>query len=457
MSYDAALTHPFHPKAKGARVPDEFVFPTTVYSTTVNYTVNCDSNGDADFLVCPNPFVGICASICNTNPLAPTLHGIQNGPTEVRNFAGLVANTTGLTASNYGATCELPSTLFPASGASTSGTQKWIAGKMNPDHATGQPTPGVLETACPGYSGEYCPALDATSMAAFMCSWRLVGMGIRVRSLPAPQSQSGQFQVATVPCPEVLANPATSQFPNWLVANSFPVQAPTTGGTALLQASLIQYPASDMYMFAELTREGGLEWISRRSGPRADQFHGSSSSVNLGSYSRVTTNTPAADPPTSTAGYTTTQSTNQSIGYPIAGSSQAAVIGKNYDEYGFSCSGWSAFFCRMNGLPKATAGTVAPVVNVEVIYHLEGQPNITSTGGLVPNVARGIYDATYFSACCMKASQEPWFRRVIDYDRFSGRVVDSNAPLQVAMSGLLGSQRPQKISSKSRGLKRRFY
>lgn len=444
MSYDAALTHPFHPKAKGARVPDEFVFPTTVYSTTVNYTVNSDNAGNADFCVLPNPFIGLCTSIAPTKPGAASFAGVANGPTEPLSFGGC-GLPSAVAGAPYNSTCGVYRPNWPVSQNAVT------VGSFATGLFVGADVPYMDDGSVPGYSGLYCPALSYGDMTNFMCSWRLVGMGIRVRSLPSPQTQSGQFQVCTVPCPDVIADPSTSQFHNWLEVNSFPVQSVEPTGGAYLQSSLIQYPASDMYMFAELTREGGLEWISRRSGARADQFHGASESKPT---SNMTALAAVDGAPLGTV--SVTQSTNTSICVPKTGT--PALTAQNYDEYGYSCAGWSAFFCRMIGLPPSgDANSVVPCVNVEVVYHLEGQPNIRRTGGLVPNVAKGIYDHTYFTACCMKASAEPWFRRVIDYDRFSGRVVDSNAPLQVAMAGLLGSQRPQKISSKSRGLKRRFY
>lgn len=449
MSYDAALTHPFHPKAKGARVPDEFVFPTTVYSTTVNYTVNCDSAGNADFLVLPNPFIGLATSIAPTG--AGGLNGISNGPTPAKNFAGC---GPGSVLPAFAGACVIPADVWPVSAQppQPAGTV-FVTGGTAP----AVPPLAPVDPSIPGYSGQYCAALDQEKMRVYMSSWRLVGMGIRVRSLPSPQTQSGQFQVCTVPCPDVITNPDTSQFGAWLKSNSFPVQTPDGAGHSYIQASLIQYPASDMYMFAELTREGGLEWISRRAGSRADQFKGSFESVSTSHISRLSVNA-GSGVITNTGTLDVYQSTNVSQCVPSAVTGGAlSLTAQNFDEYGFSCAGWSAFFCRMSGLPPSAAGAVAPVVNVEVVYHLEGQPTISDAGGLVPNVAKGIYDHTYFTMCCMKATAEPWFRRVIDYDRFTGRVVDSNAPLQVAMAGLLGSQRPQKISSKSRGLKRRFY
>lgn len=435
MSYDAALTHPFHPRAKGARVPDEFVFPTTVYSTTVNYTINCDSNGNADFLVLPNPFVGVAVSMTNTgkaadDSLSPV--GITNGPSPTLNFGGITAGA------DPGSAPVIPAGTFP-----------------NVNALAANPICRPVDQVA-GYTGCYCPALSSDQMRTYMSSWRVVGMGCRIRSLPSPQTQSGQFQVATVPCPDELVNPANSTFDGWLVANSFPQQEPAGASTRFLQASMIQYPASDMFMFAELTREGGLEWVSRRSGPKADQFKASSPTVAVEKVIYY-----AADGTTINGRQSVIQTTNVALSVPGYSGGPAGNITTYgltpYDEYGFSCSGWSAIFGRFTGLPVPTNGIAAPVVNIEVVYHLEGQPTITSSGGLVPNVSKGIYDVTYFTACTMKSSAEPWFRRVIDYDRFSGRVVDSNAPLQVAMAGLLGSQRRTKLSSKSKGLKRRFY
>lgn len=436
MSYDAALTHPFHPKAKGARVPDEFVFPTTVYSTTVNYTVYSDENGDADFGVVPNPFVGIVAS--SSGFTAPGMYiggldGVQNGPTPTQSFGGLLGQRIVPVAPFAGTWPLYPTDVWPLTAA-----------PGPPGYPVG--TSGIDYGVPAKHSGVYCPALSAEAMATYMSSWRLVGMGIRVRSLPSPQTQSGQFQCCTVPCPDVLSNPANSDLPGWLLTNGFPTYDRQKG---YLQSSMIQYPASDMYMFAELTREGGLEWIGRHTGPKSTQFRGSSPTAPCETIQYLN----AVD--ASAGVQTVVQATNLAAATStLAGQPNTF---QTYDEYGFTCSGWSSFFARFTGLPAAPAGTLVPCVNVEVVFHLEGQPAVDSAGGLVPNVAKGIYDHSYFTACCMKASAEPWFRRVIDYDRFSGRVVDSNAPLQVAMSGLLGSQRRQRISSKSKGLKRRFY
>jgi hypothetical protein len=56
MSFAAALIDPFDPKAKGARVPDTYFFPTATTHIKQSFALSSDSNGNFDMTFFPNPF-----------------------------------------------------------------------------------------------------------------------------------------------------------------------------------------------------------------------------------------------------------------------------------------------------------------------------------------------------------------------------------------------------------------
>lgn len=85
-----AVTDPFDVRAKGAQWPDAFAFPTDTKAFHQTFTVTCDSNGNAQAIIFPNPSISIVSNCAVTGGFS-----IQNN--NPASFTAGVASKAGLT------------------------------------------------------------------------------------------------------------------------------------------------------------------------------------------------------------------------------------------------------------------------------------------------------------------------------------------------------------------------
>jgi hypothetical protein len=432
MSYDLALNNPFHPGAKGARIPDQHAFPTGVYTVTATYNVLCNNaGGNIDFMVTPCPLNSIMVSAQASVGVAAPAY--LNGP-NVHPFGTVITAD----AANLG---HVP---------------------LN------QPiTPGVGAANTSYFQGAYGGATTSQAIANVLNDFRVVGYGARIRSLVAPLNQSGQFIMASIPSSIYQPNCDSSTLDQWLNYCNYPVRDPISGYTT---TQIIQYPASDVNMYAELTAEGGVEWSGRVTGPGAFVFKDS----NADSYfNRVATDAlfcqsspsnpqqyPPLVPPVGIGGNYYLSDTAMQVGFTSYDGGVNPPVNTQFvaarNTSSFQTGGWATLCVRGEGI--SSGSNVAPSVtepvtifSVEVIYHLEGTPAV-SENALISATNTGLYDPIYFDKALMMNSRLPWFRRIVDDDT---RKYLGNVEVQTAVRGLLGRQRHQSVLPKRAATKKR--
>jgi hypothetical protein len=222
-SYLAALTAPFSDDAMGAQVPDLYSFPTSTEYVKTEFTVYTqDSSGNCDFAVLPHIYQSFYAS----NASASVMGGVS-----IPDFT----------------TVPSLSPLNPLTGCALAGVV----------------TPAVLSSSFSQY--------------------RIVGFGARVRPLLAPLNQQGRLILASVPSGgtafplgvfgsayEAVLNNAPSVTPN---ANLLPwLGLPSVDGSGYLSTNMLNIPDAQEYAYSELGLKGGLEWVSKSTGPSTLDF-----------------------------------------------------------------------------------------------------------------------------------------------------------------------------------------
>lgn len=398
MSYLDALVHPFAPNAKGARIPDEHSYPTSTYSITGAFTVFSNSpQGDIDFMINPCPFNCITTSSQSKGAI------------------------TGPISNSFGATQNEAAIPF-------------ISAKTQP--ATGTP---VVPNDTLGQWGGVC---TTEAVSNNLQDYRIVGYGARIRSLLPPNNQSGQVFMASQPSPAVQPPCISSSYEEWMDFCQYPGLQDTPASATFPQqkwisTSILNYPASDQNMYAEMTAERGMEWVGRITGPKAFEFKDpeftdilTDQLVSLQQPARfgrglltTTGGTVPTEPLTVVVADLSSTFVNQQ---QWTNDSTIAIENGNARLLdAFAVGGWSSLAVRATGINLSSAtgtgsaenGALIPVFAVEVIFHLEGTPVSGEKAALVGGSAIGFYDNSYFVKCQEKASKELFFRRVIDYDK----------------------------------------
>jgi hypothetical protein len=314
--YALALSDPFHPRAFGARVPDQYAFPTEVAHVTTSFTLNSDASGNVSACIFANPTVGLVAPSTSTS-----------GSPEV-------------------VQCEY---------LNTSGTSV-------------------------GTGAYLCRAVSLTTINSRFNDYRTVAVGVRLKPLVSYTNAPGKIHFASVIGPTRFSRnvSATVTKPTPTASDVYTQHNIPVDGTGHVASSIINLPVSGQMSMTELIEQGNLTARCVPVGPGAFTFHEAYGGSDF------------VDPDTMVTYY---NGTNQSISSNM------------YSDYQYT-SGWSVPMIRGIGLPASTA-----VLEVEVVYHLEGTPQLSVTGtSLNSAVAEAVVDIPRFHNALQRASKSPIFR-----------------------------------------------
>lgn len=436
MSFDYALNHPFAPQARGARIPDEHSFPTVCYTTTANFTVfspgappvgGGPAAGDVDFIITPNPLNAIITSYGRQgrvdNGAIPEVAAINGlGSATVSGFFGdQIPETSGR--------AKLPDT-----------------GVIVPPAAA--PAPIAFADQ---FQGQWGGVTNIEAIANSMSTFRVVGFGARIRSLVAPLNQAGQVIMMTQPAPMFQPPCSESSIQEWRRFCNYPSHGPD----GFLTTQMLQNPASDINMYAELTAEGGIEWCGRMTGDECLDFRDADFGNLLTDSAEARKATQFVQTGLHPRDWEIDGAVNRGAvmeaTFADTGVEMVQRNGLNNGNLGnytqttnmrvassYNVGGWSCLFVRgtgiIPGVQGGAGGAPYPIFSVEVIYHLEGTPNINNVS-LVASANTGVFDNSYFTKAVERSSREQWFRKIIDYHGFKGPQGDN--PVTTAVKGLL--------------------
>jgi len=196
-------------------------------------------------------------------------------------------------------------------------------------------------------------AVSVSTLSSVLDGYRVVGWGLRIRNLQAPGTATGMIEVAQVPCNGTIPGLAAIAESNITFANFIPL---SIGGVSNSTAfySLLGYPESDEFAVQELMAND-LLICGKITSPDYLRFRNTDNAVTLsasrqlvdGAEQNTTGNTIAA-----------------------TGGGDAA-----------NCQGRTAILVRLRGFPAS----VTSVIDIEVIYHLEGTPTVQA----VPTLESG--------------------------------------------------------------------
>jgi len=355
--YIAALTRPFDSDAEGAQVPDQWSFPTQTSFLRANFTLQTtDISGNLDFVVQPNCFSTVAASAASTN---------------------LITGPVLISTPNTWSRCT-------ANGTINSTTERGF-------------TEGGM--------------INESNMKAQFSRYRVVGWGVRVRALQAPLNQQGKILFAKVPSLNTMAmynlTAGTSQWNQYL--NYYGL--PGVDSTGFISTGINSLPSVHETTVATLSAEGGIDIPGQLCSPLAYGFRDATNISVLGTAAggniaqgmvtdMLTTQNPQQNPGAATVSGGSGLPTTYSGG--IAGNI-SSVTDPDFMLQG----GWSTLCCRATGL-VASANT--PVFDLEVIFHLEGNPPVGSiacfaSAGSHPPVHVGLLNAAHAAASTMPAFQ----------------------------------------------------
>jgi len=305
--YAAACLYPFSEEAIGVRVPMPYEVRTRATHLLTPYRCVVPSTGIFDAIITPN------AAYTLTSNLGTWTGGVNN-----------------------------PITFGPQTLSGGSGVANYIAGNSSP-----------------------------TNLSGIYSSYRIVSMGVRIKSNSNYTVTQGRVFVAVVPSlPNYPSFVNTSSSSTAGFYNALGAPCDTTTSLNAVSSSIISYPVAAEFSMSDLMEEGGVTIRVPKTSPRHQDFIGLGT-VNTG-YGWDLTG------PTSTGGLTTGSS---SVAY-ANGATFTAVTGiPAIDPYIIQTAGHSTVLIRGDGLSPSQ------IVEIEVIMHFEGEvaaTNTTSSGGLVP-------------------------------------------------------------------------
>jgi len=436
LAYPMAVNFPFEAEAEGGQVPDMYSFPTQTSVMRTQFVLSTAPNStDIDFIVQPNLFCTIASSF----PYATTGLGTTFTPIT----GGYATNNT---------------TIQPTinSGAKNS---YWENGMISPT---------VL-------SGQYA-------------RYRVVGWGVRIRSLIPPLSQQGTVALTKVPSLShwfnpVLAggavaglafqqtttatNPAavnyasgpiqpgqsnaarfTLEWPNYLQY----YELPGVDSSGYMTSSVLSLPLAHQMSVQSMTVENGLEVAGKLASPDAFKWRDGSNavgawggSINIGSAN--------ADINIVDAGQMLIGTTNafySGVGALTSTQPYANMIVGVNDEDFVQQGGWSVLCFRASGLQANAASTAQ--FTVEIVFHIEGVPSVGATT-MISGAKYPLYHPGLLSLAQEIQHTLPTFRKLITgdhhhrhrilhdmgrrvWDRIGGRV--KNAGLQLLHDTVVG-------------------
>jgi len=198
--------------------------------------------------------------------------------------------------------------------------------------------------------------VDPTAFAGSMSNYRIVGYGVRVTGLSSMTNTSGKFIVGAYP---IQSNFDTKDFPvggitgatnaSMTKVNTFAQWGIPSSGGALVPSALVNYPGTRVISALEFT-ENEFEVNPRLSSPESMNFR------------------PAGD---SLFGYNVVNSA--AINDTIAGNAQYLAL-----------NGHEAVFIYYTGGVASTS-----TFDLEIIYHLEGKPNLSGASDAVVTATVG--------------------------------------------------------------------
>jgi hypothetical protein len=296
--FRTALTSPFDPSAIGARIPDEFSFPTETAHVTCPITVTTDANGDFDFAMFPHP---VWSFLCGM----------------------------GTTSGGSAASSSLIAGSVPA-------------------------------------STTYGSALTLSTLAGRYGNYRVVGYGLRLKNLESYNNVTGKLYVAQQPSPLMLASAITTGATK---AGLYGYNDVPYDGTAGIPTSIITLPMAQEFAMPEVMMQGNLEVHGRITGSAYTQWR---ETANSGSGPDLTVND--------------TTEVLEALG---------------------TSGGWSTILLRGTGLKASDAS-----LSIELIYHLEGTPAISSSTTLTGGNSRSVVDLGGLMRVVNSAARSPFVRLV---------------------------------------------
>jgi len=223
-------------------------------------------------------------------------------------------------------------------------------------------TDSVASTSMYRYSSssQYA-ATSLVNLQGAFSTYRVVGMGVRIKCLIAPTTAIGRIIVAPFNVSSGGPGPASLTGIGWqnqqiaqLLGSPFQGSSTTSG----LPSTIIELPCSQEYTLQDIITNT-VEFWSKPVGPGAFEFHNTYNNVNI-------------------AGASTYTSSNSVTA--VAGTISASV--SDLEDVS-SFKGWQGLLIRGEGLSEEVTN-----FEVEYIYHFEGTPAVptTTSGQIVPTV-----------------------------------------------------------------------
>ena len=193
-------------------------------------------------------------------------------------------------------------------------------------------------------------------------NYRIVGWGVQVRATQAPLNQQGSVFVAATPVTaNRLEHPQVTTTADWLLWHSFP-GTDTTGYTS---TQIQNIPEAKILEYSALSAAGGVEFVSKHCTAAAVEFRDSYNNCVVSSNGLILG---ASSNNTLVQGVPSIAYRNTGVP-PVAMDADVYLYDVNSPEY-INIKGWSAL--QFRGQNLAVSGTTTNVLNVQVMFHLEG-------------------------------------------------------------------------------------
>lgn len=231
----------------------------------------------------------------------------------------------------------------------------------------------------------YFGAVSSTALINRFSDYRVVGAGVQVKPLISYTNASGKIVYSMTP-----SAPSTSPYlvvsSGAIAPNDYNVAAayglPWDGGVSMISAAgLLTDPVSGEISMTELIQKTNLEASLKISSPVAFEFR----NTNLNASGYI-----VAGDAVSASGFSVTGVTNTSI-----------------DETAVQTGGWSNFSLRGIGLQPSAA-----VLEVRVIFHLEGSPAVNTGTGISGASSKTVVKPMSFFNALERAANSPAFRLI---------------------------------------------
>jgi hypothetical protein len=382
-AYPIALSHPFEPEAEGAQVPDLYTFPTQTSMLRTQFTLIAppSSNGNVDFVVQPNLFCTVAASAPYS--AGGSFNPIQGGVPWTQSVVTQVGQN-----------------------------QFWEAGMVS-----------------------------VSQLAAQYARYRLVGWGVRVRSLIPPLNQQG-----TIVCTKV---PSLSHWMNLQYGNTGPpvVYGPTLGvvqyqtgysasavtgsgspciswpqyldyyelpgvdASGYITESVLGMPNSHQTSLAGMSLDNGLEVVGKVSSPAAFQWRDASNdpgNFNIANQQGLY--------PVCIGGQMLVQ-VNAGVQATDTQIYDDQIVGINDEDF-IHQGGWSVLCFRASGLAQSDSQNT-PQFTIEVVMHIEGVPFCQSST-VLSGAKYPIYAPHLLEMSLDHASRLPTYRKAVTPTNHNG-------------------------------------